>query len=63
MKDISLALGHSTMAATEAYVRSRIVPLDQTHERLQGARAGKVLPFQNLTNHFTRKTRKPKKTA
>jgi integrase len=60
IKDISLALGHSTTAATEAYLRPRVAHLDDAHERLQAQRAGKVLRF---TNRFTRKPRKSKKTA
>ena len=60
MKDISLALGHSTSAATEAYLRPRVAHLDDAHQRLHDQRAGRVLQF---TNRFTRKTRKSKKTA
>ena len=57
MKDISLALGRSTSAATEAYLRPRVAQLDDAHERLLAQRAGKTL---NFTKRFTGKTRKSK---
>jgi integrase len=60
MKDISMALGHSTSAATEAYLSQRVAHLDDAHERLQAQRERRVLQF---TNRFTRKPRKSRKTA